>query len=566
MPLLSYLKANRKRAGVILSLICIAVGVIPLIFFTYFADPANPYSIAPVTLTSSDGTNIEALLYTPTAATGNHPGIIVGHGFTGNKRYMQPLSIELVKRGWTVISIDFHGHGSSGGYLRVDVFDPILQADMGAAMDYLLKLGNIDKIGLVGHSMGGGTAMGFAENHYGWINATVSIGMISYGTAYNFTRIPNLLMAVGQFDQLFSAETEVNFLKTYTGLPAPALNTQYGAFATNNATKVAIAPLTEHLFEPLSPVLAEQIVNWFELTFNPGSSRPPVVVTMGFNTVFFLISMAGAICLVFVLLVYVCNAIFKRGMVQPEREIIQNASPLKMVFLSVLAYGVGAALLFPLAEVFPSALPVSQGHMLFAMMVGNSAGIFVIFYLFVLRREEKHQLADIFGKMKQMSAQAPGRSFCFGIIAALLMTAAITGIMEWSTTTTILTLREYGALFSIAIIFFPFLFVKEFYFRGIQGRLAPTGRVKEYLKMVGIGCFIDNILLVPVMFLLWQNADTEVAFLALSIFVIIAFNLIQQLIVTWVYQHSARNILGSTVFYCIFYAWMIVNFFPFGLN
>ncbi len=564
MPLLSYLKANRKRAGVILSLICFAAGVIPLIIFTYFADPANPYTIVPATLTSSDGTEISALVYTPTSVTGNHPGIVVGHGFTGNKRYMQPLSIELVKRGWTVISIDFRGHGSSEGYLdRTILEDDGLQADMTAGMNYLYSLGNIDHLGLVGHSMGGRTALRVAENNYGRVNVTVSFGMVS--TDYNFSRIPNLLMAVGQFDQLFGAEPEVNFLKTYTGLPAPELNTQYGAFATNNATKVTIAPLTEHMSEPLNPMLLEEMVKWFELTFY-ATVRTPVVVTAGFHIVPFVVSILAGICLVLFFLAHVSNAIWKQGVERPERDVIQNVSPRKMVGLSLLAFGIGAILLFPLAEVFQSTLPVSMGHQLLAVMVGNATGMLVIYYLFVLRREEKQQVADIFGKMKRMCAQAPGRSFCFGTIAALLMTTALTGILDWSITTTLLTVREIGALFSMAILFFPFLFVKEFYFRGIQGRLAPSGSKKEYLKMVCIGSFIDNILMVPVMFLLWQNAEREIAFLSLSIFMFITFSIIQQLVVTWAYSHAGRNILGSTIFYCIFYAWMIVNFFPFGLN
>jgi hypothetical protein len=58
--------------------------------------------------------------------------------------------------------------------------------------------------------------------------------------------------------------------------------------------------------------------------------------------------------------------------------------------------------------------------------------------------------------------------------------------------------------------------------------------------------------------------DTPISFVALALFVFILFSIIQQIITTWVYMYSGRNIVGSTLFLSIMYAWMIVNFFPFG--
>jgi pimeloyl-ACP methyl ester carboxylesterase len=562
MQIVNFLKADRKRAGAIISLICIAAGLVPLVIFTFFPDPAHPYSIAPVTLTSRDGTRIDALIYTPLGTTGDVPGVVVGHGFTGNKRYMQPLSIELAKRGWVVIAIDFRGHGSSGGNIGADRLNPILEDDMAAALDYIVGLGNVDRLGLVGHSMGGRAALGLAEREYGRINATVSIGMVS--TAFNFTRIPNLLMAVGQFDQLFTQASELAFLENYTGSSAVALNTFYGSFASGTACKVATAP-GDHVTEPQNPAIIQEMVPWLEQAFY-GTIRWPVSITSPFNTASLLVCMAGTCSLVFVILVYLSNALWKRGLARPEREAAQKASGAKLVGISIVAYGIGAGLLFPLSSLFPAVLPVAMGHQLFALLVGDAIGLLGIYYLFVLRGNGKRRFDDLVGTMKGMCSQTPGRAVCYGVMSALVSAGAITLVMDWSSTTTLLTAREVGAALGMAITFFPFLFVKEFYLRAVQGRLAPTNRVVEYFKMVGIGCLIDNIIFVPIMFLTWQSPSSTLAFYALSLTVIIAFSVIQQLMVTWVYMHSGRSILGSTVFLCIFYAWMIVNFFPFGLN
>ena len=118
MSLKNFLKSNKKRTGVIISVILIVSGIIPLIIFTFYADPTNQYTISPKTLISADNTQIDTLVYTPKETTGNLPGVVVGHGFCGNKQFMQYISIELVKRGFVVVDIDFRGHGSSSGSIE----------------------------------------------------------------------------------------------------------------------------------------------------------------------------------------------------------------------------------------------------------------------------------------------------------------------------------------------------------------------------------------------------------------------------------------------------------------
>ncbi|MBN2150458.1 MAG: alpha/beta fold hydrolase [Candidatus Lokiarchaeota archaeon] len=562
MQIVQYLKADRKRAGAIISIACIAAGLVPLVVFTFFPDPAHPYSIAPVTLTSSDGTRIDALVYTPAGAAGDVPGVVVGHGFTGNKRYMQPLSIELAKRGWAVVAIDFRGHGSSGGHVETSHSGTELEDDLAAGLEYLAGLGNVDRLGLVGHSMGGRAALGLAEREYGRINATVSFGMVT--TGHNFTRIPNLLMAVGQQDQLFTREGELAFLEAYTGFPDVALNTRYGAFGTGDACKVATAR-GEHLTEPLNAALLEQMVVWFENAFH-GGVRWAVSVTATSHSASLLVALAGTCSLVFVIIVYLSRAMWKGGQARPGRDAPRESSGARLVGLAIVAHAVGAGLLLPMSTLFPDVLPVSMGHQLFAILVGNAIGLLGIYYLLVPRGGARQRMDGLAGAMRGMCKVTPWRSALFGVLAAILSAGAITLVMDWSSTTTVLTAREVGAVLGMAIAFFPFLLVKEFYYRSVQERLAPTSRVMEYFKMVGIGSLVDNVVFVPIMALTWQHSSTSVAFFALSITVIIAFSIIQQLMVTWVYMHSGRNILGSTVFLCIFYAWMIVNFFPFGLN
>ncbi|MGQ4873930.1 MAG: hypothetical protein ACP6IY_07665 [Promethearchaeia archaeon] len=112
----------------------------------------------------------------------------------------------------------------------------------------------------------------------------------------------------------------------------------------------------------------------------------------------------------------------------------------------------------------------------------------------------------------------------------------------------------------------PLLLVKEFFLRSIQERLGFSNRFKEYFSMVGTGILLDNVLIAILMILCWKNANFNIGFIALSLTVVIIFSVIQHFLLTWVYMHSSRDIIASTLFLCIFYGWMIVNFFPFGLN
>ena len=180
MIFLKSIKLSTKNKFLIIGIALAMAGLIPLIILTYFSAPESPYTIEQISLTSeADGTELQALLYRPVNSEPVN-GIVVAHGFCGNKQYMQPLSLELVRRGFIVISIDFRGHGSSDGYLPAlhrQAKDNPLIGDMMSAVNYLKGLG-VKKIGLVGHSMGGRTAIFTSSQHPDEIDAVVSIGMI----------------------------------------------------------------------------------------------------------------------------------------------------------------------------------------------------------------------------------------------------------------------------------------------------------------------------------------------------------------------------------------------------
>ena len=555
MSIIRYLTSDKKRLGIVVSIAIIMIGVIPLIYYTYYADPDRSYKIEQETLISEDGTRIEALIYKPKGIS--HEGIVVGHGYCGNKRYMQPLCIELVKRGFTVVNIDFRGHGSSDGHLPIREDENRyfgLKLDMEAGIDYLEDIDDIEQIGLVGHSMGAYTAVRVSEDHPDKIEATVSIGHIP-DEDNDFDDISNLLVAIGQYEQTMTEGEALEFLEEYTGKENVKVGEQYGDFDDGDACKVVIGEGSEHLGANLNPTIVTEMIQWFELAFN-GKKANDIELTMHYTQIFYRIALIGVISLIFVLTIYLSNHLFKNDFSYPEKEIVEKTSIKELCAYYIISSIIGIILMVPLMGFLNSVTPIKNANIGLSILIGTAVGIIIMSYF--LLKKERLGFKDIFSKIKIMCSANPKSSLKYGLIVVVLYIASISALTHWSNTTTIPTLREVLVISYITVLFFPFLLIKEFYFRIIQGQLKKSGRLKEYFKMTGLGIFIDNILFLPLMIVLWSSD-----FLALALTVMILFSIIQQILVTWVYMHSGRNILGSTLFLCIFYAWMIINFYPF---
>ncbi len=95
-----------------------------------------------------------------TATIGEGPTIVLVHGLTASKNDWGPIAPTLVASGYRVLAVDQRGHGEStpgtAGYGSTQ-----LAADLAHVMDEL----DVHAAALVGHSMGGMTAMTYAIHH-----------------------------------------------------------------------------------------------------------------------------------------------------------------------------------------------------------------------------------------------------------------------------------------------------------------------------------------------------------------------------------------------------------------
>ncbi len=113
---------------------------------------------------------------------GPHPGVLLLHGSTplGHELgFYRVLACGLARRGYTVLAMDQRDYGQSGLTPASDTRAGLELADVQAELAYLRELPGVDagRLALVGHSMGGGVAMGAVASGYAQgVDALIAIG------------------------------------------------------------------------------------------------------------------------------------------------------------------------------------------------------------------------------------------------------------------------------------------------------------------------------------------------------------------------------------------------------
>ena len=216
-----------------------------------------------VDFVTDKGVTIHSTLQKPNYATASNPvpGVVVIHGVYQSKEWLRAFGIELARRGFVTLTIDAASHGNSGYAFGSDV-------DRGgaAALEYLNNLAYVDKLGLVGHSMGAGIAIQTFELTSVSIDSLVFVGGGSrdLGEWANSTFPRNLLITVGRYDELFNIPNLINSLPSvFNETPTVSTGQKYGEFRDGTARKLVIGQ-TDHLFETIDPIIISETIEWLK--------------------------------------------------------------------------------------------------------------------------------------------------------------------------------------------------------------------------------------------------------------------------------------------------------------
>lgn len=147
----------KKWLVIALALILVGTGIAGLVQSSF-----GKVKVVDVALETETGTLTGYLLVPESASVDNPaPAIVTSHGYLNNKE-MQDLNwVELARRGFVVFAMDAYSHGNSS--VAVDGKGSEISKATGGmvdAVEYLSTLGFVDssRIGVTGHSMGGGYA------------------------------------------------------------------------------------------------------------------------------------------------------------------------------------------------------------------------------------------------------------------------------------------------------------------------------------------------------------------------------------------------------------------------
>jgi pimeloyl-ACP methyl ester carboxylesterase len=183
-------------------------------------------SITDVVIETDTG-GFTGYLLKPKTASASHPApaIVTSHGYLNNREMQDINYVELSRRGYVVFAMDAYGHGDSS--VAVEGRGSEISKQTGGmvdAVEYLHSLDFVDKerIGVTGHSMGGGFADATASYYtklekealadgitpteaaaLNKVAAALIIGNVPMGLNENAPYLTELGIIAGRYDEFF---------------------------------------------------------------------------------------------------------------------------------------------------------------------------------------------------------------------------------------------------------------------------------------------------------------------------------------------------------------------------
>ncbi|HZB23936.1 MAG TPA: alpha/beta fold hydrolase [Gaiellaceae bacterium] len=122
--------------------------------------PAGLYTKTDQIVTMDDGVGLATTLYVPVTHGERSPAVMLFHGLGGNRQSLDRVATLLAQRGYIALSVDFRGHGQSGGLFTAIGARELL--DIARLREAWLPTNapvDGDKVGAWGISLGGGAAL-----------------------------------------------------------------------------------------------------------------------------------------------------------------------------------------------------------------------------------------------------------------------------------------------------------------------------------------------------------------------------------------------------------------------
>jgi dienelactone hydrolase len=194
----------------------------------------------------------------PPGAGNGPPAVLLVHGYTTDRAGMSVLARRLATAGYGVLAIDVRGHGENARAFARDNEGANLFEDLSAAADWLRASSWVDgtRLAVVGHSMGAGAALRFAERDVG-VDAAI---LISGGTwLLGPLRPPNALFIYAEHDRARTRERAESLAARLAGADG-----EVGSFDGRDAVRAVEMPGNDHTTILWSTAAAREMIAWLD--------------------------------------------------------------------------------------------------------------------------------------------------------------------------------------------------------------------------------------------------------------------------------------------------------------
>lgn len=249
-------------------------------------------AVRAIAVEASPEQQLTGRLYTPAQADSPVPAVLMCHGLGSNKDTFTPLAREFARHGMGAVVFDFGGYGES--YRR-----PVAQSangiDAAAMLAWMKQQPELDaeRFGVVGHSMGGTTALETGQAHQS-LKMTIVLGI---GGAATPMSPANLMFGTGVYEEfnpvgqmeallasaagtlLEEAEPEdASVAQRTSGSIAGRTisNRTFGDFGKGTARRLSLSPTVEHGLAPYDRQLQADSIRWAQSAFGLSPNVRPL--------------------------------------------------------------------------------------------------------------------------------------------------------------------------------------------------------------------------------------------------------------------------------------------------
>lgn len=291
----------KKRAKIWLC-IGIALMLLSAIVVSAVQTSGGTVTMKELMIETDKGYNMSAYLMIPENATAESPApaVVTSHGYLNNKEMQDANYVELARRGFVVLAIDQPCHGDSQ-VMAIRNADGVYQGVLALSR---MPFVEVNRIGITGHSMGGGSCnSAVAEDNENGTNLISAVLLNCADATYkdtdgNFANIygsRDVAILAAQYDEFFHMYTDesgvmrqapyfmqginsqsfLNFGVDPTGLEARTAYTVYTeTIDGEEAVRVIYNPDIIHPWSHFSAKATTSVIEFFNMTLDAPNPLP----------------------------------------------------------------------------------------------------------------------------------------------------------------------------------------------------------------------------------------------------------------------------------------------------